>query len=82
MVMYRYEILFYILLIIKLKRWKIGDIREKIGLFVKDDVSYDSISVNVKDEEEVIYCNEEMIKWVVEDFVMSRYVVLYRYEKW
>lgn len=82
MVMYRYEILFYILLIIKLKRWKIGDIKEKIGLFVKGDVSYDSISVNVKDEEEVIYCNEEMIKWVVEDFVVSRYVVLYRYEKW
>ncbi|XP_052706396.1 chitin synthase-like isoform X2 [Crassostrea angulata] len=81
MVMHRHETLLHILSITKLKRRKTGDIREKIGLLAKDDVSYDSTSVNVKDEEEAIYCNEETIKRAAEDLAASRHAVPYRYEK-
>lgn len=81
MVMHRHETLLHILSITKLKRRKTGDIKEKIGLLAKDDVSYDSTSVNVKDEEEAIYCNEETIKRAAEDLAASRHAVPYRYEK-
>lgn len=48
---------------------------------MKEDVGYDSIDDSVKDEEEVIYCNEKMIKCVVEECVVLKYVLLDRYER-
>lgn len=48
---------------------------------MKEDVGYDGIDDSVKDEEDVIYCNEKMIKCVVEECVVLKYVLLDRYER-
>lgn len=56
-------------------------LKNKIGRLSKVDMNYDSTSLNMKDEEEAIYCNEETIKRAAEELATSGHAVQYRYEK-